>query len=177
MSPCPTGEGGARACVRVPVSARWGFPHCFNPSVPAPSYPLEPPRVRFATPIHHPNVDAGGRICLDTLSLPPKGAWRPSLNVATVLASVRLLLATPNGDDGVDDGVCHQYRHDRAAFDERARAMTAAHATGRRQEGGDGGGEPDRPPLVPVQPAAGPAAAAAAAPAERLQLKRPRSGD
>jgi ubiquitin-conjugating enzyme E2 T len=33
--------------------------------------------------------------------MPPKGAWRPSLNVATVLATVALLLAEPNPDDGL----------------------------------------------------------------------------
>lgn len=137
----------------------------FPPSSPS-SYPFEPPGVRFATPVHHPNIDAGGRICLDVLSLPPKGAWRPSLNIATVLASVRALLASPNGDDGVDVGVCHQYRHDRAAFEAEARAKTAALA---RPGGGGGRGaapaaEPPSQPLAPVV-------------AGRLQLKRPRSGE
>ncbi|XP_015197584.1 ubiquitin-conjugating enzyme E2 T isoform X5 [Lepisosteus oculatus] len=45
-------------------------------------YPFEPPKMRFLTPIYHPNIDTAGRICLDALKLPPK-----------------LLMAEPNPDD------------------------------------------------------------------------------
>lgn len=99
------------------------------------SYPIEPPRVRFVTPVLHPNIDGGGRVCLDTLSLPPKGSWRPSLSLGAALGAVRALLAEPNGDDGLVEEVAHEFRHARAAFDARARAMTRRHASG----GGGGG--------------------------------------
>ena len=34
--------------------------------------PFEPPKARFVTPIYHPNIDDGGRICLDTLKMAPQ---------------------------------------------------------------------------------------------------------
>ncbi|XP_051517182.1 ubiquitin-conjugating enzyme E2 T-like [Myxocyprinus asiaticus] len=35
-------------------------------------YPFESPKMRFLTPICHPNIDNAGCICLNTLKLPPK---------------------------------------------------------------------------------------------------------
>ena len=93
--------------------------------------------MRFVTPVLHPNIDGGGRVCLDTLSLPPKGTWRPSLSLGAALGAVRSLLAEPNGDDGLVEEVAHEFRHARAAFAARARAMTRRHATG----GSSGGGK------------------------------------
>ena len=57
--------------------------------------------VRFVTPVYHPNIDTAGRICLDLLKMPPKGAWKPSNNLATVLASIQQLLGEPNPDDAL----------------------------------------------------------------------------
>lgn len=64
-------------------------------------YPFEPPKVRFETPIYHPNIDNAGRICLDTLKMRPKGSWLPSINLCTLLTTIRLLMAEPNPDDGL----------------------------------------------------------------------------
>ncbi|XP_026223865.1 ubiquitin-conjugating enzyme E2 T isoform X1 [Anabas testudineus] len=71
---------------------------CLEVKVPE-RYPFEPPKMRFLTPIYHPNIDSSGRICHDALKLPPKGAWKPSLNISTVLTSIQLLMAEPNPDD------------------------------------------------------------------------------
>ncbi len=62
-------------------------------------YPMMPPKVQFSTPIYHPNIDTDGRICLDLLKMPPEGNWRPSLNIAILLTSIKLLMSEPNADD------------------------------------------------------------------------------
>ncbi|KAA8496626.1 Ubiquitin-conjugating enzyme E2 T [Porphyridium purpureum] len=92
-------------------------------------YPFEPPSVRFETPVYHPNIDADGRICLDLLNMPPKGAWKPSLNVPTVLASIQLLLAEPNPDDPLVQDIAAQLVADPAAFRDAAFRHARAHAT------------------------------------------------
>ena len=93
-------------------------------------YPFEPPKVHYATPIYHPNIDSAGRICLDILNLPPKGAWKPSLNISTVLQSLQLLMSEPNPDDGLMVDITHQYIHDHARFERTAREHTRKHAIG-----------------------------------------------
>eukprot|EP00123_Amoebidium_parasiticum_P020274 comp46536_c0_seq1/m.47576 comp46536_c0_seq1/g.47576 ORF comp46536_c0_seq1/g.47576 comp46536_c0_seq1/m.47576 type:complete len:178 (-) comp46536_c0_seq1:29-562(-) len=108
-------------------------------------YPFEPPKVRFVTPIYHPNIDDGGRICLDVLKMPPKGGWKPSLNITTVLASIQVLLAEPNPDDSLMADIASEYKMNRARFNERAKDLTRKHAmqsacpaTKKQKEGGDG---------------------------------------
>jgi len=32
---------------------------------------MEPPNLRFITPIFHPNIDSSGRICLDIIKMAP----------------------------------------------------------------------------------------------------------
>lgn len=118
----PYADGRFRLAVHVPLR-----------------YPFEPPKVRFTTPIYHPNIDSGGRICLDTLNMPPKGSWKPSVNLCTVLATVQQLMGEPNTDDGLMAEITEQYRCDRRAFERVAREWTARYAMG--GGGGGAGGE------------------------------------
>ncbi|KAM3400290.1 hypothetical protein ACQJBY_005277 [Aegilops geniculata] len=91
-------------------------------------YPFQPPNVTFVTPIYHPNIDNGGRICLDILNLPPKGAWQPSLNISTVLRSIGLLLTEPNPDDGLMAEISREYKYNRQVFDINAQLWTEKYA-------------------------------------------------
>ncbi|XP_006109166.1 ubiquitin-conjugating enzyme E2 T [Myotis lucifugus] len=98
-------------------------------------YPFEPPQIRFLTPIYHPNIDSAGRICLDVLKLPPKGAWRPSLSIATVLASIQLLMAEPNPDDPLMADISSEFKYNKPVFLSNARRWTEQHA--RQQQGAE----------------------------------------
>lgn len=91
-------------------------------------YPFQPPNVTFVTPIYHPNIDNGGRICLDILNLPPKGAWQPSLNISTILRSIGLLLTEPNPDDGLMAEISREYKYNRQVFDLNAQSWTEKYA-------------------------------------------------
>jgi len=125
-------------------------------------YPFDPPQVRFVTPVYHPNVDSGGRICLDTLKMPPKGSWVPSLNVLTLLSTIRVLLAEPNADDGLMPEITAQFKRDRGAFDDAARAWTQEHASSAARDGAS---------AAPAAPSSsGGASASASAPASALAV-------
>ncbi|KAF0683622.1 Aste57867_24328 [Aphanomyces stellatus] len=92
-------------------------------------YPFEPPKVQFVTPIFHPNIDNAGRICLDTLKMQPKGSWMPSVNLPTLLTTIRLLMAEPNPDDGLMPEITDLFKQNHALFVSKATALTAQHAT------------------------------------------------
>jgi ubiquitin-conjugating enzyme E2 T len=97
----------------------------FNLSISIPSrYPFEPPRVRFSTPLYHPNIDSDGRICLDTLKMQPQGSWSPASNIYSVLLSIRLLLAHPNAEDGLVPDITDLYKKNISEFNRIAEQHT-----------------------------------------------------
>uniref|UniRef100_A0A8C4X7L7 Ubiquitin-conjugating enzyme E2 T n=1 Tax=Erpetoichthys calabaricus TaxID=27687 RepID=A0A8C4X7L7_ERPCA len=96
-------------------------------------YPFEPPKMRFLTPIYHPNIDTAGRICLDALKLPPKGAWKPSLNLSTLLTSIQLLMAEPNPDDPLMADISSEFKYNKQVYIEKAKTWTEKHAIQKNQ--------------------------------------------
>jgi ubiquitin-protein ligase len=57
---------------------------------------LVPSRFLLCPTLHHsPNIDAVGRICLDTIN----ANWSPALRLSSVCLSLQALLASPNPDD------------------------------------------------------------------------------
>ncbi|KAH9499986.1 Ubiquitin-conjugating enzyme E2 T [Bulinus truncatus] len=91
-------------------------------------YPFEPPRIRFVTPIYHPNIDKSGRICMDTLKVPPKGTWRPCLNIATVLMMIRVLMGEPGSEDPLMTDIWQEFKYDYVTYAEKAKQWTQRHA-------------------------------------------------
>ncbi|KAK8794926.1 hypothetical protein WA588_003779 [Blastocystis sp. NMH] len=91
-------------------------------------YPFEPPSLRFVTPIYHPNIDTTGRICLDLLKMPPAGNWQPSINICTLLTSVRLLMAKPNPLDPLMVDISEEYLKNNPQFIKKAKEQTALYA-------------------------------------------------
>jgi len=97
-------------------------------------YPMEPPIVKFRTPIFHPNVSGGGDICLDIL----KDKWSPVLSLQKVLLSISSLLTDPNFSDPLDQAAATLYRKSRPEYDARCREMTRRHAMGGASAQGTG---------------------------------------
>lgn len=130
----PRDEGDRLDILDAEIRGAKGTPYqggIFRLEVVIPSeYPLKPPRVRFLTKIYHPNIDSQGRICLDSLNMPPKGAWKPSLNVATLLTSVLALMSEPNGEDGLMVDITDEFRRRPEVFEQKAREWTGKYASG-----------------------------------------------
>lgn len=77
----------------------------------------------------HPNVDTGGRICLDTLKSPPAGSWSPAVSLPSLLLSIRSLMAEPNPDDALVPELADFYKRDLKGWEREARRRTAVDAT------------------------------------------------
>lgn len=108
-----------------------------------PRYPFEPPSLRVLTKIFHPNIDPQGRVCLSAIQLPPKGTWKPALNVCSVLTSLRAILAQPSPEDPLMADIAEVLRNDPAEFQRTARRWTQLYAKNISEQGDTNGTEKD----------------------------------
>ncbi|KAK5118139.1 hypothetical protein LTR62_004186 [Meristemomyces frigidus] len=83
-------------------------------------YPFKPPQLNFKTKVYHPNVtnDENGSMCLGMLRA---DEWKPPNKIADVLKLVRTVLASPQPDDAVEQGIAEQYKNNRKEFDKIAK--------------------------------------------------------
>lgn len=77
-------------------------------------YPHEPPRVRFITPIFHPNVYSSGDICLDIL----QDKWSPVYDISSILLSIQSMLTDPNPNSPANAKAASLFLNDRQAYEE-----------------------------------------------------------
>ena len=77
------------------------------------NYPFSPPKVRFITPIWHPNVsrdNVTGEVCMNIL----KNGWTASMTLETVMLALQTLMSAPETDNA--GFVAYQYKRDREKF-------------------------------------------------------------
>eukprot|EP00931_Biecheleriopsis_adriatica_P116144 TRINITY_DN91828_c0_g1_i1.p1 TRINITY_DN91828_c0_g1~~TRINITY_DN91828_c0_g1_i1.p1 ORF type:complete len:202 (-),score=54.07 TRINITY_DN91828_c0_g1_i1:85-690(-) len=93
-------------------------------NIPA-DYPYNPPKMKFATKIWHPNISSQtGAICLDVLGK----EWSPALTIRTALLSIQALLSSPEPDDPQDAEVAEMYKGNRELFRQTAKYWTETFA-------------------------------------------------
>lgn len=99
---------------------------CFHAILSFPKdYPMNPPKMRFTTPIWHPNIHSDGKVCISILHAPGEDAtgyerseerWSPVQSVEKVLISVISMMAEPNDESPANVDAAKMWRDDRESF-------------------------------------------------------------
>lgn len=78
-------------------------------------YPMSPPKVKFLTPVFHPNIYKDGSICMDIM----KSQWSPVYDVSALLLSIQSLLSDPNPNSAANGEAAEMYASQRKEYDAR----------------------------------------------------------
>lgn len=84
-----------------------------------------PPKMKFETPIFHPNVYPSGEVCISILHPPEEDKygyesaaerWSPVQSPETILISVISMLSSPNDESAANVDAAKMWREDPKAF-------------------------------------------------------------
>ncbi|KAF2196802.1 ubiquitin-conjugating enzyme E2 15 [Delitschia confertaspora ATCC 74209] len=93
-------------------------------------YPLMPPKMRFETPIFHPNIYPNGDVCISILHPPEEDKygyestaerWSPVQTPETILLSVISMLSSPNDESPANVEAAALWRENTLEFKKRVR--------------------------------------------------------
>eukprot|EP01105_Mastigella_eilhardi_P014355 TRINITY_DN3271_c0_g1_i2.p1 TRINITY_DN3271_c0_g1~~TRINITY_DN3271_c0_g1_i2.p1 ORF type:complete len:214 (-),score=47.96 TRINITY_DN3271_c0_g1_i2:89-637(-) len=94
------------------------------------SYPMQPPKMKFTTPMWHPNIFPSGEVCISILHPPGEDPrhyesaverWTPVQSIEKILVSVISMLAEPNCESPANLDAAKLWTGNRAAFREKVR--------------------------------------------------------
>lgn len=92
------------------------------------TFPSQPPKGYFITPIFHPNVGPGGEICVNMLGRD----WSPEQGLKDILMVIRCLLIQPNPNSALNEEAGMLLQENYNEFKQRARMYTDVHAKKRK---------------------------------------------
>jgi len=89
-----------------------------------PTYPVNPPVVKFITKIFHPNVHEDGKVCISILHEGNDVSgyehqmerWRPIQNIRTIFLSIISLLYDPNPESAANIDAAKMFREDKKGY-------------------------------------------------------------
>jgi ubiquitin-conjugating enzyme E2 G1 len=93
-------------------------------------YPLSPPKMKFITPIWHPNIYTDGNVCISILHPPEEDKygyediserWLPIHTPTSILLSVMSMLSSPNDESPANVEAARQWRDDPDSFKKQVR--------------------------------------------------------
>ncbi|KAI4153973.1 MAG: hypothetical protein LQ340_001967 [Diploschistes diacapsis] len=99
------------------------------------AYPLLPPKMKFESPIFHPNVYPNGEVCISILHPPEEDKfgyesaserWSPVQTPETILLSVISMLSSPNDESPANVEAARMWREDPKEFRRKCRINVRA---------------------------------------------------
>merc|ERR1712015_426229 len=92
-----------------------------------PNYPHEPPKVKCATKVYHPNIDLEGNVCLNIL----REDWKPVLTINSIVYGLQYLFLEPNPEDPLNKEAAQELQSNRRVFELNVqKTMKGGHING-----------------------------------------------